>query len=438
MLLGAAAGCGLGAEPPAVLVQIQPAMAYNDAPVAANVYGSAFRPAYQFDTTAGTARVEIGGFSATLVAPVSSMTSSDSFALGNVTLVSVEILSALIPAGIPSGKYDLIVGDPSGHSTRLAQAFTSLGMDSIPPTVSITSPTDGSAIGATAPVDVVVAANDGYGLLTNLQVTITGGTAPPPPHLCSLSGGSHGSCAFSFPAPAPAADGDMLVIDALATGSGGLTQTTRVSVLLLPAPVPTGISPNSGSTLGTTAVTLSGGDFVAGTMGTKVAFDGQGAFLYEVTPTSITALAPAHAAGPVMVTVTNGGATATLTGTFTYLAPPTVREVSPTFGPASGFTPITIVGENFRSSTTVITFDGKLLVCPRYVNANRIEGFTPPGLGSETVAASDALGGSLMGADVPYGYVPTVVDAADASSDGAVSVAAPLTPDGGCPGSVGP
>ena len=36
LLLGAVAGCGLGAEPPAVLVQIAPAMAYNDAPVAAN------------------------------------------------------------------------------------------------------------------------------------------------------------------------------------------------------------------------------------------------------------------------------------------------------------------------------------------------------------------------------------------------------------------
>ncbi len=299
-----------------------------------------------------------------------------------------RILSALVPAGIPSGQYNLIVGDPSGHSTRLAQAFTSLGIDSIPPRVTITSPTDGSGIGETAPVDVVVAADDGYGLLTNLQVTITGGTAAPPPQVCSLSGGSRGSCAFSFPAPAPAADGDMLVIDAQATGSGGLTQTVRVSVLLLPAPVPTGISPNVGSTLGTTAVTLSGADFVAGTTGTEVAFDGQLAYLYQVTPTSITALAPAHAAGPVVVTVTNGGATATLTGPFTYLAPPTVREVSPTFGPASGFTPITIVGENFRSSTTVVTFDGKLLVCPRFVNANRIEGFTPPGLGSETVAAS--------------------------------------------------
>jgi IPT/TIG domain len=427
MLMGAAAGCGVGAEPPAMLVQITPALAYNDAPVAANIYGKAFRPAYQFDTTSGSASVDVGGFSATLVG-------SDSFALEDVTWESVGILSAFVPAGIPSGQYDLIVGDPRGHSTRLPQAFTSLGLDTTPPAVSISSPTDGSVSGANAPVNVIVAADDGYGLLTDLQVTITVGTGAPSPYPCSLTGGARTSCAFSVPAPAPTADGDMLFIDAQATGSGGLTQEASVSVLLLPAPVLTGLSPDAGSTRGGTAVTLSGADFVSGT--TEVAFDGQVALLYGFTSTSITALAPPHAAGPVTVTVTTGGATATLAGAFTYLPPPTIREVSPTSGPTSGFTPITIVGENFRLSTTVITFDGKLLVCPTFVNANRIEGFTPPGLGSETIAASDALGGSLPGADVPFVYLAA---GGDAGVDGAVTVAAPpLTPDGGCPGSGGP
>ena len=441
MLLGAAAGCGLGAEPPAALVQMVPAFAYNDAPVVANIYGSAFRPAYQFDTVAGSAEIEVGGFSATLVAGTPSPTTSDSFALTNVTWVSVGILSATVPSGLPSGQYDLVVGDPRAHSTRLPRAFASLGIDTIPPTVTITSPADGSPIGATAPVDVVVAADDGYGVLTDLQVTITDGTAAPRSQVCSLTGGARASCLFSFPAPAPSTGGDTMFIDAQATGSGGLTQKTRVSVLMLPAPAPTGFSPVAGSTMGQTAVTFSGADFVDGT--TTVAFDGQFATLYDVTPTSLTALTPPHAAGPVMVTVTTGGATATLTSPFTYLPPPTVREISPTSGPPSGFTPITIVGENFRASTTVITFDGKLLVCPTFVNANRIEGLTPPGLGSETIEASDALGGSMPGADVPFEYLTTVSDAAaDGATDGAVDaarrLAAPLTPDGGCPGSSGP
>ncbi len=433
LLLGAAAGCGLGAEPPAVLGQMTPAMAYNDAPVAANIYaskyGGAFRPAYQFDTMAGSAGIEVSGFSANLVGQAPS---TQRFPLDEVTWVSVGILSALIPPGVPSGEYDLVVVDPRGHSAQLTQAFTSLGADTMPPTVSIWSPEATDLFGAGAPVEVLVQADDGLGVLTALQVTITAGTAAISTKTCSVTGGSRASCTFSFPAPAPAADGDMLSIDAQAKGSGGLLQTATLSVPLFPAPAPTGISPPSGSTMGRTVVTLSGADFVGAT---QVAFDGQVATRSELTPTSISVLTPMHLAGPVTVTVTTGGATATLPGPFTYLPPPTVREVDPTSGSASGFTPVTIVGENFGASTTVITFAGRLLVCPRFVNANRIEGFTPPGMGTEMVEASDALGGSRPDAGVPFEYLVAV---GDAGADGALSVAAPLTPDGGCAAGAGP
>jgi hypothetical protein len=439
LLMGTVAGCGLGADPTAVLAQMMPHMAYNDAPVAANITakvdGGTFRPAYRFDTAAGSAGVEVDGFSARLVGPTISAPSSiaaGSFALDKVTWVSVGILSAIVPAGLPGGPYDLIVGDPRGHSTRLASAFTSLGADSTPPTVSITSPMDGSVLGANAPVDVLVVADDGHGVLGDLRVTVTAGATALSSKVCSLTGGPSASCTFSFRAPAPAADGDRLSIEAQATGSGGLTQTARASMPLVPAPVATGISPNVGPTQGKTAVTLSGSNFVVGA--TRVAFDGQIATLYDFTATSITALTPPHAAGPTTVTVTTGGASAILTGSFTYLPPPTVREVSPTSGPATGFTPITIVGENFRAATTVITFDGRLLVCPTFVNANRIEGFTPPGTDTKGVEASDALGGPMQGPPVPYEYLATVVDG---GADGAVYPAA-VTPDGGCRGSVGP
>jgi hypothetical protein len=415
-------------------------MAYNDAPVAANIRGGTFRPAYQFDPTAGSAGVEVSGFRATLVGPVASTQQSTgsasigsgSFALGEVSWVSVGLLSALVPPGLPGGEYDLIVADPRGHSARLAQAFTSLGADVTPPTVSIDKPADGSVIGANAPVDVLVVADDGYGVLSHLTVTITAGTGAPTPKPCSVTGGVSASCTFSFPAPAPMADGDMLVIEAEATGSGGLSQKARTSLRLVPAPVATAISPSVGSTDGRTAVTISGANFLVGA--TEVAFDGAVATLYDFTSTSISALTPPHPAGPATVTVTTAGATATLTRPFIYLPPPTVREISPTSGPAHGSTPITIVGENFRAATTVITFDGKLLVCPTFVNANRIEGFTPPGSGTEMVLASDAVGGSNMEAVVPFVYLPAM---ADAGADGSVYPAAP-TIDGGCPGSAGP
>jgi hypothetical protein len=440
LLLGAVAGCGLGADPPATLVRIAPAVAYNDVPVATNIYGGTFRPAYQFDTMGGSAGIEVSGFSATLVAsPVSTQQSmpqpamgADSFPLDKVTWVSVGILSALVPPGLPAGGYDLIVADPRGHSARLAGAFTSLGADSTPPTVEIESPADGGVIGTNAPVEVLIRADDGHGILTDLKVTITAGTAAPSTQHWPLTAGSSVSWTYSFRAPAPTAAGDRLSIDAEATGTGGLRQTAHASMLMVPAPVATGFSPKVGSTRGGTAVTLSGANFVVGA--TQVAFDGQIATLYDFTPTSITALTPQHAAGPTTVTVTIGGTTAVLTDPFTYLPPPRIREVSPASGPATGSTPITIVGENFRAGTTVITFKGRLLVCPTFVNANRIEGLTPPGAGIEMVEASDALGGAITGAGLPYEYLAPDIDG---GADGAVYAAA-FTPDGGCPGSVGP
>ena len=42
----------------------------------------------------------------------------------------------------------------------------------------------------------------------------------------------------------------MLFIDALATGSGGLSEEAHLALQLVPAPVPTGITPAVGTTAG--------------------------------------------------------------------------------------------------------------------------------------------------------------------------------------------
>jgi IPT/TIG domain len=442
MLLSAAAGCGVGAEPPAVLTQLVPAMTYNDAPAAATIGGYPFRPAYQFDTTSGGASVDVNGFSAALIPGQAPPPGSPaSFSLGTVSWESIGILGAELPAGIPAGQYDLLVADPRGHSARLPGAFTSLGADTIAPTVSIVSPSDGGVIGSGATIEVVVAADDGYGRLVSLEVTVGSGSTSLPLYICPLTGLAQSSCAFKLAAPAPAAAGDRLFVDAQAIGSGGLVGETRVSALLVAAPVPTGISPAAGPTLGGTAVTISGAAFVVGA--TEVAFDGQSATLSDVTPTSITALAPAHAAGPATVTVTTGGATTTLAGPFSYVAPPVVRELSPISGPPGGLVPITIVGENFAPQTTRITFDGAALLCPTFVNSNRIEGYVPPGMGIEEVAATDAVAGSSPGVAVPFDYQPGVADAGDAAASTSAApgvgaaVGGVLAPDGGCQGSGG-
>jgi large repetitive protein len=433
MLLGAAAGCGVGAEPPITVMRIAPEIAYNEVALPATIAGSGFRPTYRFDTGAGSTSIDVGGFSATLADRQSPANGgAATFPLAALSWESIGLLAATIPAGIPAGEYDLIVTDPRGLKSRLASAFTSLGVDTTPPIVTITSPASGAVVGAGAQLAVVVTADDGYGQLDALRVTLASAAGPLPAYDCPLVGGAAtASCTFTVTAPAPVADSDMLLVAAQASGSGSLTAEAEVAVQLVPAPIPTAISPGAGSTLGGTLVTISGAYFVDGA--TTVTFDASPGTVYYVTPTSLTALAPPHPPGAATVRITTGGAAAALTGPFTYLAPPVAREVSPTSAPASGLVPIAIVGDNFTTSTA-ITFGGSPLLCPILVNVNRIEGYVPPGAGSELVTAYDPVAGGQPGAGVPFLYLAPPVGLPDAASPDAAS---PFG-DGGCPAGGGP
>ena len=81
-------------------------------------------------------------------------------------------------------------------------------------------------------------------------------------------------------------------------------------------PTVTAISPSTGSTARPTPVTISGTGFLAGA---TVTVDAMALSVTVVNSTTITAIAPVHAAGPADVVVTNpGGLGGTLTAAFTY------------------------------------------------------------------------------------------------------------------------
>ena len=82
------------------------------------------------------------------------------------------------------------------------------------------------------------------------------------------------------------------------------------------APSVTAISPSTGSTARPIPVTISGTGFLAGA---TVTVDAMALSVTVVNSTTITAIAPAHAAGPADVVVTNPrGSGGTLTAAFTY------------------------------------------------------------------------------------------------------------------------
>ena len=101
------------------------------------------------------------------------------------------------------------------------------------------------------------------------------------------------------------------------------------------APTVTSVSPNSGTTAGGTAVTITGTNFATGA---TVTFGAAAATNVVVSSsTTITATSPAGSAGAVTVTVTNPGALAgSLTNGYTYVVVPTVSKCEPQQWTAGG------------------------------------------------------------------------------------------------------
>ena len=186
------------------------------------------------------------------------------------------------------------------------------------------------------------------------------------------------------------------------------TTTTSTSTTAAPAPAPTvaGLSTSAGPAAGGTSVTITGTNL---TGATSVTFGGTPATGVTVnSATSITATTPAHAAGAVDVAVATAGGTATLTGSYTYVAAPTLTSISPSAGPVAGGTSVTITGTNF-TGTTSVTFGGTAATSFTVNSATSITATTPAQtVGAVDVAVTTAGGTATLTGSYTYVAAPTI------------------------------
>ena len=165
-------------------------------------------------------------------------------------------------------------------------------------------------------------------------------------------------------------------------------------------------SPYAGPTTGGTALVVTGAGFIAGL--SQIVVDGvpipsvvQGDAIYGTT-------AP-HMEGTVKVFVANGSSISACYLSFTFVAPPKVREISPTHGAANAWTLVTVAGNHFRTETQFywsqddilqpIAIDPPPDTAPagplvQFVNANRVVIALPPGRGVISIVANDPVAGS--------------------------------------------
>ena len=136
------------------------------------------------------------------------------------------------------------------------------------------------------------------------------------------------------------------------TTAGGTATSTGNYKFVAPVPTITSFTPATGTTSGTTTVTITGTGLYGAT---AVRFGTTTAKSYTVTsPTTIKAVTKPHVAGTVKVKVTTAGGTATSAGNYKFVAPvPTVTSLVPPYGPASGTTTVTITGTGLYGATAV-------------------------------------------------------------------------------------
>ncbi|WP_212742098.1 IPT/TIG domain-containing protein, partial [Sphingomonas sp. 3F27F9] len=180
--------------------------------------------------------------------------------------------------------------------------------------------------------------------------------------------------------------------DATAAHSNSSAFLTLTCTPASAGPTVTAVSPTSGPAAGGTAVTITGTGF---TGATAVKFGATSATgITVVSATSITATAPAGS-GTVDVTVTTPGGTSATSASdrFSYVAAPTVTAISPSSGPASGGTSVTITGTGFTGATAV-KFGAASATGITVVSATSITATAPAGSGTVDVTVTTPGGTS--------------------------------------------
>jgi hypothetical protein len=150
-------------------------------------------------------------------------------------------------------------------------------------------------------------------------------------------------------------------------------------------------------------VTITGTNFLPGA---SVSFSGTAATNVTVTSlTSLTATTPARSAGTASVTVTNtGGQAGSLSNGYTYRSRPTISFVNPNNGTTDGNAQVTIIGSNFVSGGTTVTFGGAAGTSVSVSSGAQLTVRTPAhAAGAVDVVVTTAGGDSTPG---NYTYIP--------------------------------
>ncbi|MBQ0988441.1 IPT/TIG domain-containing protein [Streptomyces sp. F63] len=185
-------------------------------------------------------------------------------------------------------------------------------------------------------------------------------------------------------------------VDVTVTTPGGTSNP--VPFFYVGAPFKSALSPTEGITTGGNTVTITGTGL---STATSVSFGGTTAVPTVTSDSQLTVAVPAGTGpGPVPVSVTTaGGVNNGLS--YTYVDAPTLGSLTPTSGPTTGGTAVTITGTNL-TTTQQVTF-GVNPASFSVVNSTTVSAVTPAGVaGAVDVTITNAAGSDTALAAFTY------------------------------------
>ncbi|MGE0601944.1 MAG: IPT/TIG domain-containing protein [Dehalococcoidia bacterium] len=292
-----------------------------------------------------------------------------------------------------AGDVDVIVTNGDGDSPAATLTYQS------PPTVASVAPVSGPTVGGT--------------LVTITGTNFTGATQ------VSFGGtmvAATGVLATSLQATTPNHSAGEVDVQVITPGGTSATNANAKFTFVAPGPTVTSVSPTGGPVGGGTLVTITGTNLSGAT---AVKFGATPATSFTpVNSTTISAIAPAHAAGTVSVIVTTPTGTSPNTSAddYVYGSAPAITSISPTSGETAGGTEVVITGTNFTGATSV-TFGGDAATINDTTSTTLTVTTPAHAAGTVDVAVTTPLGTSPNSAADNYTYTdgPTVTSLAPTS-----------------------
>jgi hypothetical protein len=302
-----------------------------------------------------------------------------------ITGITANSISVTDPAGA-AGTVNVSVTTPGGTSViSTSDQFTYANLPTVTSVIPIVGPISGGTAVTITGTNFTGASAVDFGTLPGTLLVVQSAT-----EITAVS-------------PAEAAG----AVDVTVVAPGGTSATSMADQFTyLAAPVVTAITPTIGPLAGGTSVIITGTNF---SYATAVDFGSNPAtgVVVNSSGTEITVESPAaSSAGTVNVTVTTPGGTSSVSPAdqFTYVLAPTVTSISPTQGPLSGGTTVTINGTGFTGSPNVY-FGTVQASNVTVVSATKITCTDPPeAAGTVNVTVTDPGGTSATSTNDQFTY----------------------------------